>query len=287
MFQLARCCAVFVPADPSRAGEVAFWRSDGEAPPAVASGSVADLTVLLPGGNGVEPVRVPAVLLPVRAALPLLTRARVATDGHRSAVFWGTAGVLALHFLARGLLLPGLSPADHDTWRLGPLTARDAELVRELAAAMPPEAHAVPVPTAAGVPLLPDPERLLGAFLDAVADTLPRSPAAPLVTGGPAYTAPEPSHLPGQRAWADDIAAGHDAGVRLSLRVEVPGLDESTPDDAHAPGGAPLRFRAVLQVHTVNGPANVADAVEVWAGSGASNGAFGPRARMDVLLALR
>ncbi|CAM5295365.1 helicase [Streptomyces canarius] len=62
---------------------------------------------------------------------------------------------------------------------MGPLSARDAELVRELAAAMPPEAHAVPL-TADGPPLLPDPERLLRAFLDAIADVLPRSPAAPL-----------------------------------------------------------------------------------------------------------
>ncbi|MFJ3307617.1 DEAD/DEAH box helicase [Streptomyces sp. NPDC086549] len=287
MSQLARCCAVFVPADPARTGSVCFWRPDGQAPPAVASGSDADLTVLLPGRDGVQPVRVPAVRLPVRAALPFLTRARAAPEGHRATVFWGTAGVLALHLLARGLLLPGLSPVDQDTWRVGPLSARDAELVGELAAAMPPEAHAVPVPGTAGPPLLPDPERLLRAFLDAVADTLPRSPAAPLVTGGPAYAAPQPQHLPGQRAWADDVAAGHDAGVRLSLRVEAHGLGDAVHDDVQVPDDAPVRFRAVLQVHTVSGPPAVADAVEVWTESGPSATAFGPRARMDALLALR
>ncbi|MFB7495755.1 DEAD/DEAH box helicase [Streptomyces sp. NPDC056161] len=277
--ELSHCCAVFLPADPARAGHVAFWRPDGPPPATAGSGAVTDLGVAVPGEHGIERVRLPAVLLPVRAALPVLTRARTDTRADRATAFWGSAAVLALHFLARGLLLPGLSPADHDAWRIGPLSAGDAELVRELAASMPPEAHAVPV-SDAGPPRLPDPELLLRSFLDAIADTLPRSPAAPLVTGGPAYAAAQPQHLPRQRAWADDVAAGHDAGVRLSLRIEVQGLDDAL-HDAAAP-----RFRAVLQVHTVGGPASVADAAEVWSGGPAVT-SFGPRARLDALLALR
>ncbi|GCB51770.1 DEAD/DEAH box helicase [Streptomyces sp. NL15-2K] len=278
--ELAGYCAVFVPGDPARTGTFAFWRPDGEAPAAVDAGSVEDLTVVLPGGDGVERVSVPAVLLPVRAALPVLTRARVGAHGHRSAVFWGAASVLALHFVARGLLLPGLSPSDHDAWRTGPLGTADVEHIRRLAAAMPPEAHAVPV-DGAGPLHLPDPDRLLRAFLDAVADALPRSPAASLVTGGPAYAAQEPQHLPEQREWAADVAAGHDAGVRLSLRVEVPGLADGWQDDMA------LSFRAVPQVHSVSDPTLVADAVTAWTATGATGGAFGPRARMDALLALR
>ncbi|MFG2550549.1 DEAD/DEAH box helicase [Streptomyces sp. NPDC048581] len=283
--ELASCCAVFLPGDPARSGRFAFWRADGDAAPFVASGSVDEpavalpiesLTVALPGEDGVEPVSVPAVVLPVRAALPVLTRARADAQAHRAATFWGAATVLALQLVARGLLLPGLSTTDHDAWRAGPLRPEDVERVRALAAAMPPEAHAVPLDDVE--PLrLPDPERLLRAFLDAVADALPRSPAAPLVTGGPAYAAPEPQRLPDQRAWAADVAAGHDAGVRISLRLEVPGLAAATQDDTA------LSFRAVLQVHSVSDPTLVADAGDVWAGSGA----FDPRARMDALLALR
>ncbi|MGP4087309.1 ATP-dependent helicase, partial [Streptomyces sp. KR55] len=93
--ELARCCAVFLPGDPARTGSVAFWRPDGAAPPGVDGGTVEDLGVVLPGGDGVELVGVSALLLPVRAALPVLTRARVAPQGHRSAVFWGAAAVLA------------------------------------------------------------------------------------------------------------------------------------------------------------------------------------------------
>ncbi|WP_369243054.1 DEAD/DEAH box helicase [Streptomyces sp. R21] len=274
--ELARCCAVFVPADPPRTGSVAFWRPDGEAPPTVASGSADDLDVVLPADEGVELVTVPAVLLPVRTALPVLTRARAAGQAHRATSFWGAASVLALQLAARGLLLPGLTATDHDAWRAGPLRAEDLERIRELAAAMPPEGHAVPVDDAE--PLrLPDPERLLRAFLDAAADALPRSPAAALAAGGAPFAAREPQHVPEQRAWAADVAAGHDAGVRISLRVEVLGLLPAVSDDT------PLPFRAVLQIHSVSDPTLVADAAAVWAGSAA----FGPRARMDALLALR
>ncbi|MFJ8637175.1 DEAD/DEAH box helicase [Streptomyces sp. NPDC093568] len=274
--ELARCHATFVPGDPARTGRIAFWRADGAAVPAVASGSVEDLDVVLPGGDGVELVRVPAVLLPVRAALPALARARTSSQASGAGVFWGTAAVLALQLVARGLLLPGLSAADHDAWRAGPLRPENIERVRALAAAMPPEAHAVPL-SGVGPLRLPDPERLVRAFLDAVADALPRSPAAALVTGGPVFAATAPQRVPALRAWAADVAAGHDAGVRLSLRLDVPGLAEETRDDAA------LSFRAVLQVHSVSDPTLVADAADVWAGATG----FGPRARMDALLALR
>lgn len=276
---LNRCCAVFLPSDPPRAGTMAFWRPDGEAPPAAAEGSVAELDLVLPAPDGaVERVLLPALLLPVHAALPVLTRPE--PDGrHRATAFWGTAGLLALRLLARGL--PGLSPADHDMWRVGPLSARDAELVRELAAAMPPEAHATPL-AVDGRPRLPDPERLVRCFLDAVADVLPRSPAARLVTGGAAFAAPEPQHLPGLREWADDIAAGHDTGVRLSLRVEAHGLRDGVREVHDA-----VRFCAVLQVHGTSGTVDVADAAGLWSGPAATREAFGPRARADTLLALR
>ncbi|GAA3151516.1 DEAD/DEAH box helicase [Streptomyces rameus] len=284
--ELACCCVVFLPSDPARAGRLGFWRPDGEAPPGLAGGSPSHLELAIPSADGgVARVPMPVLLLPVRNALPSLTRARGLPGEHRAAAFWRTAYELALGFLARGLLLPGLSPGDHDEWRVGPLSARDTELVRELAAAMPPEAHAVPL-APDGPLLLPDPERLLHAFLDAVADVLPRSPAAPLLTGGPAYTAPEPRHLPGLRAWADDIAAGHDAGVRLSLRVEASGLEDAVAPDV-APDDPAVHFRAVLQVHGHRGSADVLDAASLWSTADTRHAASAPRARADALLALR
>ncbi|WP_438295564.1 DEAD/DEAH box helicase [Streptomyces sp. HUAS TT7] len=273
--ELARCSVTFLPADPSRTGLIAFWHPEGEEPPA-APGTVEDLTVVGPDAT-LHDVR--ALLLPVRDALPVLTRARAFAQASRPAAFWGTAALLALQLAARGLLLPGLTASDHDAWRVGPLGADELDQVRELAAAMPPEAHAVPL-DAPGPVLLPEPERLLRAFLDAVADGLPRTPAAMRATGTPAFAAEAPQRLPEQRAWAADVAAGHDAGVRISLRVELPGLASADP------GSEGPVFRAVLQMHSVSDPALVADAAEVWAGSGTA-AAFGPRSRMDALLALR
>ncbi|XIE81349.1 DEAD/DEAH box helicase [Streptomyces sp. SBR177] len=313
--ELARCSTLFLPSEPPRAGRVAFWSPDGlpdalpDDPPVVAGPhaerALIDVVDLVDGE--VRPLTVPALLLPVREALPLLVRARSradlteAADGTRttaavspSAAFWGAATLFALDLIARGLLLPGLTAGDLDAWRVGPLGAEEIGALRDLAASMPPSAHAVPLPAEDPdeEPLLPEPEELLRAFADAVADVLPRTPAAPLLAGGPAFAAEEtraePVALPEQRAWAADVAAGHDAGVRLSLRVEwtTSGRPERAPDEVPS-------FRAVLQLHAVADPALVGDAADVWAGTaptgpgGAGARAFGPRGRMDALLALR
>ncbi|HEY9372149.1 DEAD/DEAH box helicase [Streptomyces sp.] len=280
--RLARCSAVFLPGDPARTGRIAFWSPDGAEAPSDTGfpGAVVEEVVVV--GDDIRAHTVPALLLPVRDALPVLTRARVAEHASPATAFWGSAALLALHLVSRGLLLPGLTATDQDAWRVGPLGTDELELVRTLAASMPPTAHAVPLDADAPDLLLPEPERLLRAFLDAVADSLPRTPAAELVAGGPAFAATAPQTLPEQRAWAADVAAGHDAGVRLSLRIEVPGL-------AAAEAGTDTpRFRAVLQMHSAADPTLLADAADVWAGSnGAAATAFGPRARMDALLALR
>ncbi|MBM7092865.1 ATP-dependent helicase, partial [Streptomyces sp. S12] len=90
---------------------------------------------------------------------------------------------------ARGRLLPGLTAEGHDAWRAGPLDPDDVAHLRAVAAALPPEGHAVPLP-GPGPIRLPGPEALVRAFLDAVADLLPRSPAAAHACG-PAFAARE------------------------------------------------------------------------------------------------
>ncbi|WP_405828686.1 DEAD/DEAH box helicase [Streptomyces sp. NBC_00105] len=303
--------AVFLPGEPARTGRIALWPVDGEFLEAAhadakagaaagtgtgtgsgsgsGSGSLEELTVVAPD---LHRTPVTALVLPVAEALPLLTRARAAAaaaaadsggsgdTGPSGAAFWGTAALLALRFAAQGRLLPGLSPAGHDAWRIGPLEASDLDEVRELAAAMPPGAHCVPLDVD-GPPRLPTPEPLLHAFLDAVADTLPRSPAAVEAVGGPAFAARPPQLHPELRDWAAEVAAGHDAGVRISLRIELDRTLDPTSDPA-----APA-FRAVLQMHSLGDSALVADAADVWAGSGAAAAAFPPGARLDALRALR
>ncbi|AJC54430.1 DEAD/DEAH box helicase [Streptomyces sp. 769] len=337
---LSPCAAVFLPSDPPRLGRIAFWRPDGEpvldaSADTAPGGAGADrpareqLTVALPNGpedggaengsggdGGITMCAVPALVLPVAAALPVLTRIRGGRHTHPAAAFWGTAALLALRLAARGRLLPGLSPTDHDAWRAGPLDPEDVAQLRDLAAAMPPYAHAAPLPGTAPV-RLPEPERQVRAFLDAVADGLPRTPAAELAAGGPAFAAPAPQHIPEQRGWAAEVAAGHDAGVRISLRVEVhgagPALTEAPdteprrpdaaepdrgrptgpqhpagPDADRAPGADPdVTFAAVVQVHSTDDPTVVADAAEVWTGTAPAGRAFGPQARAETLLTLR
>ncbi|TQM45499.1 helicase-like protein [Pseudonocardia cypriaca] len=250
---------VFVPADPPRAGRLLLTGD-------VLSGLGTPGTARLVPPPGDEVHDVPVRQVPVADALPVLLRAG---EGDPALLFWAAAARFAVHLVARGRLLPGVSPAGFDAWRVGPLDAEDADRLHALAAAVPPTARAVPEP---GVerPALPAAAPLLRAFLDAVADVLPRSPDAVEAAGTPVYASPEPQAVPYLRDWADEVAAGVDAGVRLSLRVEA------EPDAT--------RFRAVVQLHALDDPTRVADLAAVW--SGAAVG-FGPRARLDALLAVR
>ncbi|GHJ95503.1 helicase [Streptomyces sp. NE5-10] len=277
--------AVFLPAALPRDGRIALWAPDGTALPApddLAGAESARITVVRRHGTGARGREVPAVTLPVATALPLLVAARHRPAAHPATACWGAAALHALHLVARGRLLPGLTADDLDAWRAGPLDAEDIAHLRAVAAAMPYEAHAVPV--AGSGPLgLPDPEALVRAFLDAVADTLPRTPAAVHAVGAP-FAAVAPQHLPGARAWAAEAAAGMDAGVRISLRLDLSAAELF--DTAEDTEGGPERqaAAAILQVHSLADPTLVIDAADLWAGEGEH---FGPRARIDALLALR
>lgn len=234
--ELARCCTVFVPGDPARSGRVAFWRPDGSARPPLAAGSAHNLAVALPGGDGAELVEVPAVLLPMRAALPVLTRARTDAHAHRGAAFWGSAAVLALQLLARGLLLPGLSPGDHDAWRVGPLPPEDVDRIREPTAAMPPEAHAPMGPRRppGGAPRPTGPQDHTHRSARSRADGLGGGRGSPGrrtshgVAGGPAGAARGPGVAGAGRAARR--SRGHLAGL------PAPGPELAGPDDVPGPG---------------------------------------------------
>ncbi|MEU9096240.1 DEAD/DEAH box helicase [Streptomyces sp. NPDC048361] len=300
--------AVFLPAGLPREGKVAFWNPDQGPLPQGAdgpAGEVAELTVVRRHGGGARSRKVAALLVPVAESLPLLIEARRHPAAHPAAACWGAAALHALHLVARGRLLPGLTPTQHDAWRAGPLDADDIAQLRAIAAAMPYEAYGVPVP-GRGALQLPEPEALVRAFLDAVADTLPRTPAAAHAAGAP-FAAPTAQHLPAARAWAAEAAAGMDAGVRVSLRLDLAGYELfDTPAEEE---GEPRRAgSAIVQVHSLADPTLVVDAGRLWsdevtasatatgrgsattsptAATGSGVDAFGPRARIDALLALR
>ncbi|MFF5023676.1 SNF2-related protein [Streptomyces collinus] len=272
-----RLASVYLPAPVPREGRVAFWDPDGGPLPDAAT---EDLTVVRRHGSGVRRRQVPALTLPLGEALPLLVRARRDPAAHPATACWGAAALHALRLVARGRLLPGLTPSGHDAWRAGPLEPADIAHLRAVAAALPPEGHAVPLPEP-GPLRLPEPEALVRSFLDAVADTLPRTPAAHLTSGRP-FAAREPQPLPAAHDWAAEVAAGMDAGVRISLRLDLSAydvFDAGTADDARAAGAA------LVQVHSLADPTLVADAAALWAGD--ADAAFGPRARVDAALAVR
>ncbi|MEU3735668.1 DEAD/DEAH box helicase [Streptomyces sp. NPDC032198] len=308
------CAAVFLPAEVPREGRVVFWAPEGELPGAAGGGALdgaveGEIPVVRPHGKGVRTRTVPALILPVAEAIPLLLHA-APTPAHPAVACWTAAARHALHLAARGRLLPGLTSGDLDAWRAGPLDTADVAQLRGIAAAMPAEAHAVPLP-GSGPLLLPEPFALVRAFVDAVVDTLPRTPAAAHAVGAP-FAAREPQRLPGAREWAAEVAAGMDAGVRVSLRLDLQAhevFDGATDDgrgggetgDAAEAGAAgeageagetgvgasresmASPAAAVVQVHSLADPTLVADAAQLWAGADH----FGPRARVDTLLAVR
>ncbi|OON81920.1 DEAD/DEAH box helicase [Streptomyces tsukubensis] len=276
----ARLAAVFLPAPLPREGKVALWSPDGDPLPEAAPGEPTELTVVRAGaGADVRGAAVPALLLSIDEALPPLARAgREPRTHHPATACWGAAALHALRLTARGRLLPGLAADDLDAWRAGPLESTDIDHLRAVAAALPHEGFATPL--ADRVPLqLPEPEALVRAFLDAVADTLPRTPAARHVSGAP-FAAGQPQRLPGARDWAAEAAAGMDTGVRISLRLdlEAHSLFDGTGEDRR--GGA-----AIVQVHSLADPTQVIDAAALWTGE--SDAGFGPRAQVDAALALR
>ncbi|MBU6530322.1 DEAD/DEAH box helicase [Streptomyces sp. A108] len=318
-----RLAAVFLPAPLPRDGRVAFWDpGDGPVPTGHGAGPVGtgheagpvptgpvgtgheaaagragealaadvphapgpaptELTVVRRHGAGARRRRTPALSLPLAEALPLLVRARHDPAAHPATACWGAAALHALRLTARGRLLPGLTASGHDAWRAGPLDPDDIAHLRAVAAALPPEGHAVPL-DGPGPLRLPEPEALIRAFLDAVADTLPRSPAAPHVSGRP-FAARTAQRLPGAHDWAAEVAAGMDAGVRISLRLDLSAYDLFDADAA--PDGVRSAGAAIVQVHSLADPTLVADAADLW--SGEADAAFGTRARVDAALAVR
>ncbi|MFD8200705.1 SNF2-related protein [Streptomyces sp. NPDC059701] len=295
----ARLAAVFLPAPLPRDGRIAFWDpaggplpgaapADGDRPTGHPHGETAEdapeptrLTVVRRHGTGVRRGTTPALSLPLAEALPLLVRARHDPAAHPATACWGAAALHALRLTARGRLLPGLTASGHDAWRAGPLDPDDVAHLRAVAAALPPEGHAVPL-DGPGPIRLPAPEALMRSFLDAVADTLPRTPAAPHASGRP-FAARGAQRLPDAHDWAAEVAAGMDAGVRISLRLDLSAHDLFDTDPAAA--GARGAGAAVVQVHSLADPTLVADAADLW--SGQADAAFGARARVDAALAVR
>ncbi|GAA5140678.1 DEAD/DEAH box helicase [Nocardioides marinquilinus] len=214
------------------------------------------------------------VALPIRAALPVLARARGRDDVHPSVGLLAGAVLLGMRLVAAGHLEPG-----ERGWRIGRLDADDTDRVARLAEA---RAHDdLDADAAADV---------VRRVLDAVADTMPRTPPpAGAATPSRPVRAPSPSRgrpAPPSDDFAERLRARierhrrvPDADlpqlVRLSLRVEA--------DEEELVAGS---VRVVLQVHDEHDPLHLCDAALLFTAGPADHG-FGARARTHASIALR
>ncbi len=207
------------------------------------------------------------VALPMRAALPVLTRARGRDDVHPSVGLLAGAVLLGLRLVAAGRFEPAPGEAP-PSWRASALDGDDRDRVTRLAVA-----HGYDEIDAAAA------EAVVRGVLDAVVDTMPRS--------APPRPPPPPARAGRRNDFAERLqariarhrgaAARADLPqlVRISVRVEA--------DEEELVAGA---VRLVLQVHDEQDPLHLCDAAVLFTDDAARHG-FGDRARTHASIALR
>jgi hypothetical protein len=158
--------ATYVPSDPPRDGVLALWGDvDGDTP----------IELALPSGKSFQRTKIDATLMPLTEAIPqLLTAGEQASPAIAA---WSAAVTAGVNLIDRGRLEPAATPRGFDAWRVGPLDVEDEGVLRKLAAALPPEAHALPLAGLKNI-RLHSPESLVRALWDATADVLVRRPSA-------------------------------------------------------------------------------------------------------------
>jgi len=212
-----------------------------------------------------------SVSLPIRGALPVLTRATRGASGdvHPSVALIAGAALLGMRLVAAGRFLPH---ADGGSWQVAPLDAAEEDRVVQLARARAGDGY--DAATAEGV---------VRAVVAAVVDAMPRSAPTStrrLTSGTPAAEQPRTVDEDFTRRLQERIARARRRTdlpqlVTLSLRVEA--------DEEELVAGS---VRAVLQVHDADNAAHVCDAALLWTGTSEDHG-FGERARTHASIALR
>jgi superfamily II DNA or RNA helicase len=275
----------FVPGDPPRSGCFAAFRLGAGRGRQVPDDQLADdqlaclghqvtIELALPAGKSVRRRPVPAVLVPVATALPLLLDVEGSPATTATARIWASVLTAGLGLIARGRLHPAVSPGGLDAWRAGPLGTGDHALLEQLAQAMPPLGHAVPLAAAKPPLRAHSPAFLIAAVWDALADSLPRTAAAVTASGSALFAAAEPTPATHLRPWLAEASGGLDGGASFALRVQLG--DDVEPEP-----------RGVLQISSVSDPSLVVDAADLFAMPAALLARFGAEAERDLLLTLR
>ena len=302
--------AVFVPGDPLRFSTLALWDRDRpEEPVSVTDGPLADrrdqLTVgpielVLPAGSRVRTTVVSALLVPWRLALDWLVELTPSHDVTASLAGWAVAARLGTDLVARGRLIPSISPSGFDTWRLGLLDPTDQQHLDVLAAALPAVAHALAVnPSGSGPRRIASPDWLVRQAVDAVADVMVRTAATPYLVEGGVFAGPERHEISALQPWLTQVEhdLGIGAGAHPGIRLEIPfgdvgldldhALDPAARSDDDGPVDAVPPVRAVLQLRSRVDPSLVIDAADLWTAPASVHARMGEQAEVDLLLALR
>jgi hypothetical protein len=263
--------ALFVPGDPPRTSVVALHGAHGT--PADPTAADGDVDLVVESASGPRRRTVPAHVLTMDRALPALLDPDRFDPASPTQRFWAAVATFAVHLVARGRLLPAISGQGYDAWRVGPLDVEDSALLAALAAACPPQAHAVPVPGRRPL-LVRSPEELIAACCDAVADTLVRTAAAPVAAARGAFATSRPIDVSHLRGWLSDMSHGVDGGARAGLRIEPVAPDSDL-------------LHAVIQLRSRVDPSLVVDAADLWQAPAAVLARMGDDAEADLLLGLR
>jgi superfamily II DNA or RNA helicase len=196
------------------------------------------------------------VSLPIRAALPVLTRARAREDLHPTVSLLSGAALLAMRLVAAGKFAPAGTPP---SWRVAGLEAADEDRIAMLSGTRPED------------------DGLVRDLLDAVVDAMPRSAPSTTAVVTPRERLPTFEQRLQARLARHQRVDPRDLPqlVTLSLRVEA--------DEEELVAGA---VRLVPQAHDAQNPLHLCDLALLWTGTPAEHG-FGDRARTHATIALR
>lgn len=154
---------VFIPGDPPRRGAFALF----DPAPRGAAGRVTSVELVKYGHRSARRALTVARVVPVAEALAWLASRAANAQAPDSTAAWTVAVKAGVNLVARGRLLPAISPGGFDAWQVGPLDRDDEDFLHALAAAFPPAAHALPL--ASGPPLrVRSPESLIRDCWDAI-----------------------------------------------------------------------------------------------------------------------
>jgi superfamily II DNA or RNA helicase len=261
---------VWDPADPG--GMFARTADSAMLPAAAARGDIVDVELVLPAQRGTKMSQVSGRRVSISDALDHLVSVGFADLPSASELAWSSAARSALGLIARGRLLPWVSPDGWDTWRIDPLDSDDLRRVDQLAAALPGVAHCTPSNTGTG--RVVDPVTAVRRLYDAAADTMVRSPAAATCATSPVFIDSDRMRVRHLRHWVRDVAAPHcvSADVVLQVRPPVEGYEE---------------WRVEFMLRSRQDPSLVVKADQLWVSAEEIRARFSDDAEVELLAGLR